>query len=43
MRYIKKSLLHQLTVIEILSDITDDIGLVKEGIKKLSNPIDKSK
>jgi hypothetical protein len=43
MGYIRKSLLHQLTVIEILSDITYDINMVKEDVKKLTNPLEKSK
>ena len=43
MGYIRKSLIHQLTVIEILADITHDISLVKEDVKKLTNPVDLSK
>jgi len=43
MNYIKKSLMHQLSVVEILSSITQDVQLVKEDVKKLTETVDKSK
>jgi len=43
MGYIRKSLIHQLTVVEILADITYDIHLVKEDVRKLTKPFEESK
>ena len=43
MGMVRKSLAHQITVMEILSDITNDIKDVKEDVKELSKTVDRPK
>jgi hypothetical protein len=43
MGMVRRSLAHQITVIEILNCITNDIKLVKEDVKELSKTVDKPK
>ena len=43
MGMVRKSLSHQITVMEILFDITTDIKLVKENVKELTKTVDMPK
>lgn len=43
MRMIRYSLTHQTTVLDLLIEMTDDIKLVKNDVKDLIKPLDKTK
>jgi hypothetical protein len=43
MGMVRRSLAHQITVVEILNNITNDIKHVKEDVKELSKTVDKPK
>lgn len=43
MRMIRYSLNHQLTILDLLVEMTDDIKLVKKDVEVLFKPVDKDK